>query len=174
LQKLINNLKRKLSLVTGTGLIHSVDENQKAQASFLPSEAIDKTPIIQHYGFTSRPLKGARGVGVCNGNREDLIIIATQDKRYRFQIENGEVALYTDQGDHIHLKRGNKIEIKSGKFSIIQKDSQDDLVQIIHDVIEALELAVTPTMLGPQALSTKGLFKTAKDKIAKFMEQTDA
>lgn len=174
MQKQINNLKRKLSLVTGSGLIHSIDDNQQAQTSFLPSEPVDKTPIIQHYGFTSRPLKGAKGVGICNGNREDLVIIATDDMRYRLSIQNGEVALYTDEGDHIHLKRDNKIEIKSGKLSIIQKDSKDDLVQIVHDVIEALELAVTPTTLGPQALSTQSVFAAAKLKIKNFMEQSDA
>lgn len=174
MQKQINNLKRKLSLITGTGLIHSVDDNQKAQVSFLPSEPVDKAPVIQHYGFASRPFKGSEGIGICNGNREDLVIIATQDKRYRLKLKDGEAALYTDEGDYIHLKRGNKIEIRSGKLSMIQKDSKDDLIQIVHDVIEALETAVIPTMLGPQALSTQAIFAEAKLKIKNFMEQSDA
>ena len=174
MQKQINTLKRKLSLTTGTGLIHSIDDNQKAQASFLAAEPIDKTSIVQHYGFTSRPLKGAQGIGICNGNREDLVIIATEDQRYRLQIKNGEVALYTDQGDCIHLKRGNKIVIHTEKFSVIHKSEKHDLIQIIHDVIVALELAVTPTMIGPQALSTKASFTAAKEQILKFMEPADA
>lgn len=175
MQKQINILKRKLSLIVANCLIHSLDNNQKAQASFLAAEPIDKTPIVQHYGFTSRPLKGARGIGICNGHREDIVIIATEDKRYRLQVENGEVALYTDEGDFIHFKRGNKISIQTRKFSVIHKsDEKHDLIQIIHDVIEALEEAVTPTMIGPQALSTQAKFTAAKEKIMKFMEIPDA
>ena len=40
------------------------------------------------------------------------IVIATEDRRYRIRnLENGEVAIYTDQGDKIVLKRGGTIAV---------------------------------------------------------------
>ncbi|HOX23820.1 MAG TPA: hypothetical protein PLL10_10165, partial [Elusimicrobiales bacterium] len=60
---------------------------------------------------TSRPKAGAEVVFVCNGNV--AFSIAEDDRRYRLQIQDGEVALYTDEGDHIHFKRGKIIEIKA-------------------------------------------------------------
>jgi phage gp45-like len=31
--------------------------------------------------------------------------------RYRLTLEDGEVSLYTDEGDYVHLKRGRMIEV---------------------------------------------------------------
>ena len=90
-------------------------------------------------------------------------------------MKNGEVALYTDEGDCIHFKRGNKLEIKSNKLSIVHnaKDKNEpekiDLVSVLYDVVNALDMAMTSTMLGPQPLSTKAIFAEAKTKIKRFI-----
>jgi len=39
------------------------------------------------------------------------VVVATADGRYRLPLVDGEVALYTDEGDYIHLKRGRLIEV---------------------------------------------------------------
>lgn len=67
---------------------------------------------LQHYGFTSRPINGAEGLALVDGNT--VYLIASDDRTFRLAIADGEVALYTDEGDHIHFKRGNEIEIQSG------------------------------------------------------------
>jgi phage gp45-like len=65
---------------------------------------------FQHYGFTSTPVDDqAEGVMIGIGNV--FYLIGEDDRRYRIVIAKGEVALYTDEGDKIHLKRGNIIEI---------------------------------------------------------------
>ena len=80
--------------------------------------ALASRELFQHHGFTSRPLPGAEAIVLRNGNI--LISIAEDDRRYRLAIEQGEVALYTDEGDKIHLKRGRIIEITAGtKVSMI-------------------------------------------------------
>lgn len=77
-----------------------------------PGETLTDREYMQHYGFTSRPLPGAEGVIVNQDNH--YIMIASDDRRYRIGIENGEVCLYTDEGDQIRFKRGKEIYIKSG------------------------------------------------------------
>ena len=170
MQRQINNLIRRIKNVLAIGTIHSVDDDYHAQASFLFDEPKDKTYIAQHYGFTSKPLKDAEAYGVCPGSRQSLVIVATDDKRYRIKVKNGEVALYTDEGDSIHFKRGNKLELKTKTLSLIHKDKKTDLVGIIHDVFEGLEQALIPTMMGPQALSTQKIFAEAKLKIKEYLD----
>lgn len=41
------------------------------------------------------------------------------DRRYRLKgLESGEVAIYTDEGDKVHLKRGKVIDIETGTLNI--------------------------------------------------------
>ena len=164
----VKDLRRKLCLTVARGLIHSVDDEYKAQASFLHDEPKDKTDIIQQYGFTSKPLKNSECIGICPGNRESMVIVGTDDKRYRPKVKPGEVSLYSHEGDGIHLKENNRMEIKTNKLSI--KNQNHELVSIIYDVIDGLENALTPTLAGPQPLSTKLVFSQAKAKIKTFME----
>lgn len=78
-------------------------------------ESFTDREYFQHYGFTSRPLSGAEGIFLVQNN--NLIAIASDDRRFRIAIENGELALYTDEdkdtsGHRIHFKRNREIEIK--------------------------------------------------------------
>lgn len=41
-------------------------------------------------------------------------MIADGDRRYRIPLQEGEVSIFTDEGDKIHFKRGNEIAIESG------------------------------------------------------------
>lgn len=74
-----------------------------------PGESFLKREFFQHYGFTSRPLSGAEGIALKSGNT--VIMIATEDRRYRLAIENGEVAIYTHEGSKVHLKNDGEIII---------------------------------------------------------------
>ncbi|WP_254170985.1 MULTISPECIES: phage baseplate assembly protein domain-containing protein [Pseudomonas] len=68
--------------------------------------------LFQHYGFTSSPLAGAEYVAIpIGGSSRHAVVVASEDGRYRLQVKPGEVALYTDEGDSIHMKRGRLIEV---------------------------------------------------------------
>lgn len=70
--------------------------------------------LFQHYGFTSSPLPGAEYICVpVGGSSQHAVVVASEDGRYRLTLENGEVALYTDEGDKVHLKRGRVIEVET-------------------------------------------------------------
>ncbi len=93
------------------GRVKSVVEGviKRFSAFGRPDETIDNREYFQHYGFTSRPLAGAEIIIIREGGH--FIAMASDDRRYRISMENGEVALYDDQGQKIHLKRGKAIEI---------------------------------------------------------------
>lgn len=68
--------------------------------------------LFQHYGFSSAPLAGAEYVVIpMGGSTNHSIVIASEDGRYRLQLKDGEVSLYTDEGDYVHMKRGRMIEV---------------------------------------------------------------
>lgn len=68
--------------------------------------------LAQHYGFTSAPLAGAEFIALpIGGNSKHVVVIATEDARYRLKVKDGEVAIYSDEGDHVYLKRGRVIEV---------------------------------------------------------------
>jgi phage gp45-like len=100
-------------------IISSVTEGviKRFSGSGRPDETFTNREYFQHYGFTSRPLKDAEGILIKDGN--NIILIASDDRRYRIQVEDGEVALYTDEGDKIHLKRNKEINISSGGKVIV-------------------------------------------------------
>lgn len=113
-KKIIRPLQRRVMLMVGRVVLKSVSEAMKVQASILSEEVRDDMELVQHYGFSSRPKEGAEGVSIfVSGNRDHGLIIATKDKQYEIPLESGEVALWTDEGDAIHLKRGKIISVKA-------------------------------------------------------------
>ena len=85
---------------------------QKVQVETLSGE-VSEIDRVQNYGFTSVPHANSKGVNVAlGGNTNSYVAITIDDARYRLQgLENGEVALYDDQGQKVHFKRNGEIEI---------------------------------------------------------------
>jgi len=96
------------------GIVTAVTEGmiKLFSASGRSDETFEDREYIQHYGFSSRPLAGAELIIINEGNH--YVAVASDDRRYRIAVEDGEVCLYTDEGDKIHLKRDKTIEIVSG------------------------------------------------------------
>lgn len=115
----LRELTRRARLMVGRCLLRRSKDGtglQTLQVGLLKGETRDRVERFQEYGFTSRPHRGAEGVAVAvGGNRDHLLVIAVDDRRYRLQgLAEGEVALYTDEGDKIHLKRNGEILISAG------------------------------------------------------------
>lgn len=89
-----------------------------AQVAGLAGEKL-AAELLQHYGIASAPLAGAEVIVLPVGGRSAHgVVIASVDGRYRIQLQPGEVALHTDEGDHIHLKRGRVIELVTETLNI--------------------------------------------------------
>ncbi|MDP2786599.1 MAG: phage baseplate assembly protein V [Pseudomonadota bacterium] len=95
--------------------VNSAPAVQLVQVDGLDGETLQAAELMQHYGLTSNPPAGTMAVLLPIGGRTAHgIVIATEHGAYRLKgLASGEVALYTDEGDHIHLKRGRVVEINT-------------------------------------------------------------
>lgn len=93
--------------------INDADGIQVVKLSALAGEERTDVERFQDYGFTSNPLPGSEGIVICpQGNRDHMIVIKIDSREFRLKgLANGEVAMYTDEGDKIHFKRGGIIDI---------------------------------------------------------------
>ena len=56
-------------------------------------------------------------------DRSHPVVLAVDDRRYRVQaLKDGEVVIYTDEGDRIHLKRERTIEVTTRHFVLKAED----------------------------------------------------
>jgi phage baseplate assembly protein V len=108
--RLLSPLRRCVDLMVGRGVVQLSDDAQGLQLmqiSMLADELRDNVERFQNYGYTARPHPGAEVAFMCvAGSRDHVLVIACDDRRYRLQaLEEGEVALYDDLGQKVHLTR---------------------------------------------------------------------
>ncbi|WP_081959508.1 phage baseplate assembly protein V [Aeromonas finlandensis] len=96
-------------------LVNSAAKCQLVQIEMLGGELKDDVEHLEPYGFTSCPHDGAEHVAVFpDGDKSHGVVLVVADRRYRLKgLAAGEVALYTDEGDRIVLRRGRRIEVKT-------------------------------------------------------------
>lgn len=116
-------LVRKIQMLLGRGIVTLTDDSQgiqKVQAKFFAKEVKDKVERIQDYGFTSHPPANSEGIfGFLNGDRSRAFALKVDNRTYRIKnLGQGEVAIYTDEGDKIHFKRGKIIDIETDTLNI--------------------------------------------------------
>jgi len=120
---IIKRLKDRIMNAIARGVLLQIDDSKKLQSlqlSLFAGEIKDQVERFQNYGFTSHPFEGAEGVCLFpQGNRDHGIVICVDDRRFRLKaLEKGEVAIYTDEGDKIHLKRNKEIEVLTNKLTV--------------------------------------------------------
>lgn len=145
-RKFLDPLVRRVRLALGRGIVKLVNDAagiQKIQLSLMQNETRSNIERFMEYGFSSHPLTGAEAAVIfMGGNRDHGIIIAVDDRRYRLKnLEAGEVALYTDEGDSIILKRGNKVQINTNIFEVNAETKisfNTPIVEATGDIIDQL------------------------------------
>ena len=95
-----------------TGTVAAASKLLRLDVSGRSDETIEDREALQQYGLQSRPPDGAEAVLIRQGNH--ILIVASDDRRYRIALSKGEVSLSTDEGDVIHLKRNHEIDITAG------------------------------------------------------------
>lgn len=101
-------------------LVKAAGAVQLVQGDGLNGERLLDMEYFQHFGFTSNPPAGSMKVVLpIGGKTAHSIIIATEHGTYRLKnLKPGEVALYTDEGDSIILKRGRIMEVTTQTFRV--------------------------------------------------------
>jgi len=107
-------LRRRVLLMIGRGVVKRVDDALKLQGlqlALLADEVRDDVEHFLPYGFTAHPFEGAEAlVASVGGDRSHPIAVVVTDRRHRPKdLDEGEVALYTDEGLQIHMVRGGEV-----------------------------------------------------------------
>lgn len=94
---------------------------QSIQAGTLKDDEDDDVELFEPYGFTSGPVAGSEGLILrVGGQRAGSVGIMFGNRTFRLQVEEGEVAIYDDQGASIILKRSGDIECTPGPGGVVQ------------------------------------------------------
>jgi phage gp45-like len=143
------------------GIVNSVIEGyiKLFSATGRTDESFDWREYFQHYGLTSRPLPGAEIIIIREGNH--IIAIGSDDRRYRLAVEEGEVALYTDEGDKIHLKRDKTIHIVSGNKLIADIANEVDINTKVAKIAATTSCDVTSPVITINAAISCGVTSPA-------------
>lgn len=132
---MLRPLLRRVSMMLARGTVALTNAGTKLQGlqmRLLAGEVKEGMEHFEAYGFTSNPLPGAEGIAAFfDGDRSHGVVLCVADRRYRLRgLESGEVAIYTDEGDKIVLKRGNIIEFTAATKVVMVTP----LVEISGDV----------------------------------------
>ena len=92
------------------GIVKLVDASklmQSLQVESLKDWPDDDTEHFEPYGFTAHPFEGAEGLMLeIGGDPDHQVVICVADRQYRLTgLAEGEVALYDDQGQKVHITR---------------------------------------------------------------------
>lgn len=106
-RNLMNNGRCVITATNDAGGVHRV------QIKPTPVEVIDDVPVVQLYGLSSHAPVGSEAHLVCTrGDRSSTVVVATNNPKARPRnLQSGEVALYTVEGDSIVLKNGHVVAI---------------------------------------------------------------
>lgn len=118
LQRLLNPIRQRIKFMLARGILKlsdSSDDMQSLQITLLNEEVLADVEHFEPYGFTANPQDGAEVLALSlAGNRSNTVVVCVADRQYRLTgLAKGEVALYTDEGDSIILRRNNNIEINA-------------------------------------------------------------
>ncbi|WP_145534797.1 phage baseplate assembly protein V [Yersinia alsatica] len=123
MNRMFTGLQRGLSNMLVRAVVRHLDtgsKNQMLQIQMIANELKDNIEHLEPYGFTSAPLMGAEAFAAFpDGDRSHGVVLVVADRRYRIKgLKSGEVAIYSDEGDSITLKRGNKIEVNTKQYIV--------------------------------------------------------
>ncbi len=129
IKRCVRPLQNKIAMLVGRCVLAATNDSegiQKIKMSVLAGEVMENIERMQNYGMTSHVPDGGEGLVVFPfGNREHGICVAMDNRNFRIKnLEKGEVAIYTDEGDQIILKRGNNIEVICGNKVTINAENE--------------------------------------------------
>jgi len=111
---------RKIRRINQRGLVRRAsyaNNTRFLQMQVEGGQPLDNLEHLEPFGFTSHPVAGAEGLVLAfNGNGSHSVVFCVGDRRYRMQVEEGEVAIYNRHSDHVHLRDDRTIVAKAPKI----------------------------------------------------------
>lgn len=117
-------LRDRIALTVGRCALKAMDDAgnlQVVKVKALAGEVMDEVEVLGHWGLASAAPDGSEGVLVCVGGiRSHPLVIATEHRKLRLkELEGGEVAIYDDQGQVVHLKRDGIDVVSKGNLTAL-------------------------------------------------------
>lgn len=144
-QKLIAPIARRVRNSIARAIVRAVADDldrQEVDLDLLKDEHIPGIERFQNYGITSVPHPGAEAAVVfVMGDRGHGIALSVEDRRYRLKgLRAGEVALYDDLGQKVHLTRDG-IVIEGAGLPITIRDTpkvrlETDRLEVTGDIVD--------------------------------------
>lgn len=121
--KMMAPLGRALNGMIARGsvaLVNAGAKLQTLQVKLLADEVKSDMEHFEAYGFTSHPKAGAEAItAFVGGDRSHGVVLVVADRRYRLTgLVEGEVAMYSDEGDSIVFRRGRTIEVNTLNYVV--------------------------------------------------------
>lgn len=107
-----DKILRRLKLIISVGAV--MESTTKTQTVFFSNgEVSENIKFAQGYGLEVYPLQGAKSVAIFNaGDRSQGITILSVDQRHTHTLEPGDVMMYDNRNQFVHLKEsGIDIEV---------------------------------------------------------------
>ncbi len=157
-EKLIAPVVRRGRLLARRAVVKLVYDDpkmQELQLAIFAGEVRDHVERWEDYGFTSHPFPDAEALVLAlGGNTDHCAVVKVADRRFRFRaIAEGEVVIYDDQGQAIHLKRDKTLHVYG--VDHLMADIAVDTIVNCPDVTVNAETQVT--LNTPLALLTGDL-----------------
>ena len=136
---LIAPFARKINGLLVRAVVTMVNQSAKMQTLQLQLQNDELKDSVEHfepYGMTAHPPAGAEALAAFfNGDRSHGVVISVAHRQYRLRgLQAGEVALYDDQGQTIHLTRAGIVISGAGNPVVIQNCSKVRMVTALLEV----------------------------------------
>lgn len=172
ISKTIAPLKRKVLLSIAHGIIEATQDDggiQLVKATYMADETKNDVRKMHHFGFSSNAPAGSDAIAVSvAGNREASVIIATENREFRFKgLAEGDAVFYNKNGKLIHLK-GDNIEALCSKIKI-ENDSHE-LITVLIEWMDEVLTSKNLTGIGPQPMTPDSIaaLTAVKEKLETF------
>lgn len=131
---LLRPIETRIQNVITRAVVSRVDDAltmQSLQVELLKDEPGEDAERFQNYGLTSKPTAGAEAVVLFpNGDRSHPLVIAVDDRRYRLTaLADGEVALYSEHGQTVHLKADGSVEVTGTEVRLAEASASDPVIR---------------------------------------------
>lgn len=91
--------------------VASASKLMRITASGRAGETITSREAVQQYGLQSRPKSGSECVMLQHG--DVILIVASDDRRYRLALNEGDAVLYSGTDNYVRCKGDGGIEVSS-------------------------------------------------------------
>lgn len=147
------------SLASGVR-VNSRTRIQQLQLELLQEQLLDAVPHLEGYGRTAHPPKGYEAlVASLAGERRRSVCLTTFHRQYRLkELAEGEVALYDDLGNVVHLKR-DRLQVKAVQHLEVSAPTCEITATTTHigDVTIDGNLIVSGTIAAAGAVTSQEL-----------------